>query len=414
MTFCILEKSAFLITNGAAGKGFIEEMIRLVNSWTYKSDLETTLLSIDDYALFISSKTFLNSKSKENSETLKRTLSLWKNWQLDQLMFEGKIIQDRLQNNDRVTANNNKEALTFAQLIEEGKVNKAIKKANKGEILPVSGETFEILQQKHPKTSEASDEILLKETPQEVHPVIYESINSEMVKDAIKKTRGAAGSSGMDADGWRCILISGNFENVGEEPQKSIAKMAEILCQERSANYLAAFLACRLIPLDKQPGVGPIGTGDVLRQVIGKIVMRLLRNDILKAGGSLQLCAGQDAGSEAAIHAVYDMFNEENTEAVLMVDASNAFNSINREVFLHKTKVLYLALATFINTCHSIPSDLFAQGGKRLKSLEETTQGDPAAMAIYALGITPLLAWLSNLSKEKNRKVSIKASSICR
>ena len=96
--------------------------------------------------------------------------------------------------------------------------------------------------------------------------------------------------------------------------------------------------------------------------------MRLLRNDILKAAGSLQLCVGQDAGSEAVIHAVYDMFNEENTEPMIMVDASNAFNSINREAFLHKTKVLCPALATLINTCHSIPSDLFAQGGKRLKS----------------------------------------------
>ena len=120
-------------------------------------------------------------------------------------MFEGKTIQNRLQNNDRVTTNNNKEVLTFARLIEEGQVIKAIKileKGNWGGILPLSDETFEILQQKHSDASEASDEILLKETPQEVHPVIYESINSEMVKGAIKRTRGAAGPSGMDADGW--------------------------------------------------------------------------------------------------------------------------------------------------------------------------------------------------------------------
>ena len=71
-------------------------------------------------------------------------------------MFEGKTIQDRLQNNDRTTTNKNKEALTFARLTEEGKVNKAIKileKANTGGILPLNNETFEILQQKHPETS---------------------------------------------------------------------------------------------------------------------------------------------------------------------------------------------------------------------------------------------------------------------
>ena len=53
--------------------------------------------------------------------------------------------------------------------------------------------------------------------------------------------------------------------------------------------------------------------------------MKLLRKDIVKATGSLQLCAGQDAGSEAVIHAVYDMFNEDDTGVVLMVDASKCF-----------------------------------------------------------------------------------------
>ena len=68
-------------------------------------------------------KTLLNSKSKENSETLKRRLSLWKNGQLDQLVFEEKTIQYRLQNNDRATTNKNEEALNFTRLIEKGNVN---------------------------------------------------------------------------------------------------------------------------------------------------------------------------------------------------------------------------------------------------------------------------------------------------
>ena len=128
--------------------------------------------------------------------------------------------------------------------------------------------------------------------------------------------------------------------------------------------------------------------------------MKLLKRDVLKATGSLQLCAGQDAGCEAAIHSVYDMFNAKNTEAVLMVDASNTFNSINREAFLHNTKIICPSLSTYINNCYSTPSKLYIQGGKSLKSEEGTTQGDPTAMAIYALGITPLIAWLSkNLKK---------------
>ena len=59
------------------------------------------------------------------------------------------------------------------------------------------------------------------------------------------------------------------------------------------------------------------------------------------------------------------MFNEDEIETVLMVDSSNAFNSINREAFFHNTKVLCPALAKFMNNCSSISSDLFVQGRKR-------------------------------------------------
>ena len=37
---------------------------------------------------------------------------------------------------------------------------------------------------------------------------------------------------------------------------------------------LEAYIACRLIPLDKDPGIRPIGIGQVLRRIIGKSIGR--------------------------------------------------------------------------------------------------------------------------------------------
>ena len=42
------------------------------------------------------------------------------------------------------------------------------------------------------------------------------------------------------------------------------------------------------------------------------------------AASSLQAAAGIQGGAEAAIHAMKDIFEEVNTEAVILVDASNA------------------------------------------------------------------------------------------
>ena len=97
--------------------------------------------------------------------------------------------------------------------MEDGKVNKALKlleSSNKGVILPLIEKTFEVLLEKQPK---ASSDILIEEEVQNVHPVIYDSIDSEMVRDAIEKTRGFAGPLGLDTDGWRGILVSGNFDS---------------------------------------------------------------------------------------------------------------------------------------------------------------------------------------------------------
>ena len=96
--------------------------------------------------------------------------------------------------------------------------------------------------------------------------------------------------------------------------------------------------ANKLIPLDKNPVLRPIGVGEVLRRISGKVVMMLCKKNVTKAAGSLQLSAGQDADAAAAIHAIRYIFADGDTDAVLLTDAESAFNSICRKLMLRNSK----------------------------------------------------------------------------
>ena len=151
------------------------------------------------------------------------------------------------------------------------------------------------------------------------------------------------------------------------------------------------YIASRLIPIDKRLGFRLIGVREVLKRIAGKAVMILLKKDILQAAGLLELCGGQVARSEAAIHAMHDVFNDDNTESILLIDEENAFNSINRKVMPHNLKFICPVIATYISNCYMCPARLFIIGGEELFPKEGTTQGDPTSMGAYALGILLLL-----------------------
>ena len=117
--------------------------------------------------------------------------------------------------------------------------------------------------------------------------------------------------------------------------------MAKRLCTTHvNPEIVAPILACHLIALDKCPGVRPIGIGDMVRRIIAKAVLQIVKGDIQEATGTKQLCTGQIAGVETAIHAVHDSFEHEDTEAVLLIDARNAFNSLNCKVALHNVRFI--------------------------------------------------------------------------
>ena len=88
--------------------------------------------------------------------------------------------------------------------------------------------------------------------------------------------------------------------------------------------FLRGFIACRLIPLDKDPGVRPIGIGEVARRIVSNATITLLKPDLIKATAPLQTCAGLKGGIEASVHGMRKIFHD--PEAIFIVDATSAFN----------------------------------------------------------------------------------------
>ena len=189
----------------------------------------------------------------------------------------------------------------------------------------------DILLLKHPpkQPPKPSAIVTTEAPPTALHLALFENIDGQLIQKVALKVEGAAGPSGLDASGKR---LCSSYKSSSSDLCSAIASIAKKLC----TNYvdpqsISAFTACRLIALDKKPGVRPIGIGETIRRIVNKAIALALRDDIQDAAGALQVCAGQLSGCEAAVHAMHKIFESPETEAAILVDASNAFNSLNRQ-----------------------------------------------------------------------------------
>ena len=224
-----------------------------------------------------------------------------------------------------------------------------------------------------------------------VLPSYFDNIDESMIKNAARLTKGAGGPSQLDAEQYRHVLLSTKYKKESKDLHDQIAILAKKLATCLvDPNSIDAFVACRLIPLNKNPGVRPIGIGEVLKRIFGKAIGWVLKSDIQEAATPLQAATGLKGGAEAAIHAMKSNFEDESREAVILVDASTAFNRLNRQVSLHNIQTTCPQFATILVNTHREPTRMVILGGKEILSTEGTTQGDNLAMTFYALGTTLL------------------------
>ena len=266
-------------------------------------------------------------------------------------------------------------------MMSKGNDNGALKLLTENmsdEVSLLTGKTLKMLKPKHPGANEPLQEVVLPGPIRPVHPTVYEDMNEFLIFNAAVLTKGGSGPSGLDADGWRKIFTSRSFgtATASSELCKTFALLVERLWSNniRNTESLESFIACRLIILDKRPGLRQLG--EVLRRIVGKGIIIVLKKNILQATGLLQLRGGQVAESEAAIHVMHDIFNDDNARGILLIDAENAFYSISRKVILDKFRFICPVIAIYIFSCYVCPARLSIIGGGELLSKEGTTQSD--------------------------------------
>ena len=323
-------KNLFLVPSGKAGKNLVREMTRVVNFWNDKSSglSSISLKVLMCMPALLLQKPHYRSKTRQHTDIFNRRLTLWNDGDFDQLIREATAIQTRMIQNSKGISMDQL-SKTFAKHMR-GMINAALRlleNSPSGGVLQLNDDVINDLKKMHPSGQEKQKDVLLTGTVPTVEPIIFESIDANMVMKAALKTKGADGPSGMDSDSWRSILTSKYFGSAGSDLRSALARMIKILCTEiidpnLDSRDLEAYLACRLIPLNKCQGVRPIGIGEILRRIFGKVIIGVIRPDIINSAGSLELCAGQKAGCEASVHAMTTIFKEEETDAILLVDAS--------------------------------------------------------------------------------------------
>lgn len=381
--------------------GEITRLLKLFNARTNMESIAIPLLVI--FVPLILQKPSARSKNADHVRYLKKRLTMWKDGNLRELFSECEEIQKRIKTSKRKEED---AAKGFVRLMMEGKVRQALKLVNADTdvcgVHKMNDKIRTVLQEKHPAAEEAQENVLDDSVIPRVEHVVFENIGGSLVQKSAMTTAGSGGPSKVDAETWKNMLCSKAYGEFSWNLAEEVAVFARRLCTESiPSDSMDAFWACRLVPLMKEDdGVRPVGIGETLRRIVGKCVIKTLGTEVQMAAGTLQTCAGVESGIEAAIHAMAKTFQEDSCEAVILVDADNAFNRLNRKVALHNIERSCPLLHQFLSNSYKTPSKLHLGDGTHILSKEGVTQGDNLAMAKYAVGTKNLIESLKRVNSE--------------
>ena len=157
----------------------------------------------------------------------------------------------------------------------------------------------------------------------------WRSVVAKSIQECIRRfpRMSGAGPAGSRFEHW------GTLKDREDGMEAAGDVLARLLLGEVSSGMMEAHLSSRLIALRKQNGgVRPVACGSVLRRIAGKGACKAMKSKLQAACGDFQYGVGRSAGTETVHKTLTVLAAARPQAAFLSLDATNAFNSLDRNV----------------------------------------------------------------------------------
>ena len=258
--------------------------------------------------------------------------------------------------------------------VEAGQYRKGLQALSSDGLAPASSEVLDEMLTKHPQS--------LPPTPSSLPPPPI-TINEAAVTSALRSFPGdsAPGPSLFRANHFKEAVFC-PCPDRGNKALLAVTATVNHLCSGRAPPEViphlcgATLLAC----LKKGGGHRPIAVGEVLRRLTSKCLSRSVQEDALRVLTPLQLGVGVKVGCETIVHSVSRTLDDHSLSPdpcwTLLLDFSNAFNSISRACMFEEVRACIPGLAAWVESCYGA-EPLLHFGDHTILSRCGVQQGDP-------------------------------------